>query len=1417
MVSTHVIESLQFEVDFESEAHAFEEQARLTVFAQGRAQQIIGEVFDAQSHLGKVRRFETLTLELGEVFGTDLEAQWESRLRERLTEALLDTQLAGSATDSTNSNARAAPISKGEDETPHASSRSDVQLEILLHFLRRGHLPWFAPDVRKAPANHLALDLLAHDVLHDSAAALKAAWRDSPDAGAMVRRAVKQLPVRWLASLIALELTDVEQQAVQAAIDTANLWASGRSVVSLNQRWEFTLHYFLLQPASAFSLQAFLNSLLLQRSAHENKSEASVLRDLGAVWRVDEAPGERPSSPHAQVQAWLHARQRAVWQYIPEAEVPTSPTLVTPPISPTSLLPIDEHVQVLKSNLGSDSASAFNTGAGALTSAESQSFRLSVPRPVAVQRARLSVAPTNSTLKGVANQEPGVTPSSGSIEAVGAMNGVNSVHENQPVQTVLENLNPTWPVSELRLAESAKTEKHVEPHGSDRANRADRADGTTSTLPQVQTWLQKPLQHMDQHGVLGLLGYATPAVPEASPQRHKPLQQSDLLVNTSLIAANLTSARANAKTKAARRWLIHTLALQRARLAAALAAGTLEGVTAAWLLALTYDAAWLQGVLVQVGRSLVWRRDTAGRWSDDALMQLMGLWLAPSDRPLVLAFVHGGMIAAIPDITAIPAIPVLTTQPDLRAATEHTPQSGHPLTTSALPATQSLQGAATHQVRTRWTHTLGYVFQLEPNVGFNLSACAYSVLMQETSEKNLAPLSFKAIALAVLTGMGLPATTVAKSLFVPTRTSMRLLHQLLRNLAGTHPAKHLDPAALALRSAINPALQIDPAAQYTFAQAGTLDADPTWLNDLQQAAMSCEPTAWPLAAHRLAAKLFTRLVAALVTPDQQAFMVLLIKAQDSGNPDLQRHLWARTLHHVLTLSASGFDPVAYALALRSHVNTDHTDQTDYTAPTMAIPTSPGGLALTEFTLIDELQTALLSGLKAHQIEAFSQVKNAVGDFTPVNTPEQARARSLTLWTQLLQGTLHIASYLPAVADKTISYPSLTGLPLHMSNTVHTVQEALQQPTQACLTILARLRQDSGAQIVDVLTAAAMGGDHATFHAQFDRLLDSAHAADGHALRHALESPYAADRLAALCAPYQLVRLLIWWRPAEQAVLQQTLTLVHAACRKISMPVTADVLTRMQWRFILRDLFEENRPFETTGFVQRLTQYLIAALKPPDVPHWQAALTAAVTSLQILPEPTSARAADVIASTGALTRTSLTLPLATADALDGGEAIYIANAGMVLAGPYLERLFTMLGLSQDSAFVNADAAERAVHLLQYLVTGATTTPEPELVLNKILCGLPLNTPIARSITVTEEERNAIDGLLQAMIAHWKIIGSTSIAGLRESFLQREGCITCQDDAWQLQVEPRAFDMLLDQLPWGYRLLKFPWMERRLHVN
>lgn len=169
------------------------------------------------------------------------------------------------------------------------------------------------------------------------------------------------------------------------------------------------------------------------------------------------------------------------------------------------------------------------------------------------------------------------------------------------------------------------------------------------------------------------------------------------------------------------------------------------------------------------------------------------------------------------------------------------------------------------------------------------------------------------------------------------------------------------------------------------------------------------------------------------------------------------------------------------------------------------------------------------------------------------------------------------------------------------------------------------------------------------------------------------------------------------------------------------------------------------------------------------------------------------------------------------AVNEHEPISISNAGLVLAAPYIPRLFTMLGLTSDGVFKQPEDAHRAIHLLQYMVNGNTQTAEYQLVLNKLLCGIKIATPVPYQVEISEQEKVTIDSMLIAIIQHWKALGCTSKKGLQQTFVQRDGTLICQEEAWSLTVEQSTFDMLLDQIPWSYSLIKFPWMEQPLHVQ
>ena len=162
-------------------------------------------------------------------------------------------------------------------------------------------------------------------------------------------------------------------------------------------------------------------------------------------------------------------------------------------------------------------------------------------------------------------------------------------------------------------------------------------------------------------------------------------------------------------------------------------------------------------------------------------------------------------------------------------------------------------------------------------------------------------------------------------------------------------------------------------------------------------------------------------------------------------------------------------------------------------------------------------------------------------------------------------------------------------------------------------------------------------------------------------------------------------------------------------------------------------------------------------------------------------------------------------------------IEIKNAGIVIVWPYLDRFFQMLGMTAKGSFKTEENAVRAVHLIQYLVTGLNETPENELLLNKILCGVNLSIPVPLQIELTDKEMETSDLMLNGVMQNWKKLKSSSIDAMREGFFIRQGFIEEKDDFWELEVEKKTMDILLKSLPWGFGTIKLPWMSKRMIVN
>ncbi|MCG8474512.1 MAG: hypothetical protein MI784_03425 [Cytophagales bacterium] len=169
-------------------------------------------------------------------------------------------------------------------------------------------------------------------------------------------------------------------------------------------------------------------------------------------------------------------------------------------------------------------------------------------------------------------------------------------------------------------------------------------------------------------------------------------------------------------------------------------------------------------------------------------------------------------------------------------------------------------------------------------------------------------------------------------------------------------------------------------------------------------------------------------------------------------------------------------------------------------------------------------------------------------------------------------------------------------------------------------------------------------------------------------------------------------------------------------------------------------------------------------------------------------------------------------------------IAVENAGLVLLWPFLEGFFLeMEMLDEDGLFVDSESVVHAVYLLQYVAAGTEEqdeeeTPEFDLSLNKVLCGLSAETPVERIREFEEEEIEACAGLLDSLLEKWEgwLESGATVEDFRESFLLRTAYLDEEKEEYILRVEERSADVLLDSLPWSLKYIFLPWMKKQIKI-
>ncbi len=169
------------------------------------------------------------------------------------------------------------------------------------------------------------------------------------------------------------------------------------------------------------------------------------------------------------------------------------------------------------------------------------------------------------------------------------------------------------------------------------------------------------------------------------------------------------------------------------------------------------------------------------------------------------------------------------------------------------------------------------------------------------------------------------------------------------------------------------------------------------------------------------------------------------------------------------------------------------------------------------------------------------------------------------------------------------------------------------------------------------------------------------------------------------------------------------------------------------------------------------------------------------------------------------------------AFEETDSLYVGNAGLVILWPFLPRFFENMGLVAEKEFHDTAARHKAMCALQYLVDEEEEALfEGALPLNKILCGVPLAEPV-EPVGLDASEKKRAEELLHATIIRVPIWKNLTPQGLRSGYLCREGLLKSRDGNWLLQVKKETYDVTLEKLPWGFRTIKLPWMNKILIVE
>ena len=137
--------------------------------------------------------------------------------------------------------------------------------------------------------------------------------------------------------------------------------------------------------------------------------------------------------------------------------------------------------------------------------------------------------------------------------------------------------------------------------------------------------------------------------------------------------------------------------------------------------------------------------------------------------------------------------------------------------------------------------------------------------------------------------------------------------------------------------------------------------------------------------------------------------------------------------------------------------------------------------------------------------------------------------------------------------------------------------------------------------------------------------------------------------------------------------------------------------------------------------------------------------------------------------------------------------------------------------EGKIFIDQESQQKAILLSDYLVTGNLDFKESDLILNKLICGAPLNMFVDVNMPLDQFELDLCESLLKGVLQNWDKLNNSSIKALRDTFLIRDGVLRKSNANYDLIIKKKPFDVLLNTLPWNISMIQTSFMKNRILVE